>query len=149
MQEAYKLSILYYLAFTLLLISSAVILFENKIGFSYASILEYYIGNEDKFIPAKGNIGILKIILPHIFVFGLLAMVLLHFLVFTSHRYKKSTLTLIYATFITAMLEMFTPFFIINGYEFFVYIKLLSFFAFLSLVVYISWLLFYSITFDK
>ena len=93
MQKVYKLSILYYLAFILLLITSAIMLFENKIGFSATSILEYYLGSEEKFIPSKGYIGVLKIILPHIFVFGLLSMVLLHFLVFTKHKYKKSTIS--------------------------------------------------------
>jgi len=148
MQKAYKLSILYYLAFTLLLITSAIMLFENKIGFNITSILQYYIGNEENFIPSKSFIGILKIIKPHIFVFGLISMVLLHFLVFTSLRFKKSTIVLIYMTFITALLEMFTPLFIIQGYEFFAYIKLLSFFMFLVLITYILWLLFYSITYD-
>jgi len=148
MQKAYKLSILYYLSFTLLLVLSAIILFENKIGFSISSVLEYYLGSQEKFIPAKSAIGILKIILPHIFVFGLLGMVLMHFLVFTDKRYKKSTIVLIYTTYIVSILEMFTPLGIINGYEIFAYLKLLSFFLFLSLTVYISWLLFYSITFD-
>lgn len=148
MHQAYKLSILYYLAFVLLLITSAIMLFENKIGFSATSVMEYYLGSEEKFIPKKGYIGVLKIILPHIFVFGLLSMVLLHFLVFTTHRYKKNTLRLIIITYIVSILEMFSPFAILNGYEFFTYIKLVSFFAFLSLSVYISWLLFYSITHD-
>ncbi|MCF6339172.1 MAG: hypothetical protein L3J10_00240 [Sulfurimonas sp.] len=148
MQKSYKLSILYYLVFTLLLISSAIILFEHKIGFSFTSVLEYYIGNEEKFIPAQSTLGILKIILPHIFVFGLISMVLLHFIVFTNHREKKATLILIYVTFITAILEIFTPILIVNGFEFFAYVKLLSFFLFLLFIVYISWLLFYSITYD-
>ena len=148
MQKAYKLSILYYLLFSLLLIASAVMLFDHKIGFSFNGVLEYYIGNEDKFISSKDSASILKVLLPHIFVFGLLGMVLLHFLVFTQHRYKKSTLFLIYLTFITAILEMFTPFLIINGLEFFAYIKLLSFALFLLLILYISWLLFHSIIYD-
>lgn len=148
MQKAYKLSILYYLVFSLLLILSAVMLFEHKIGFSFQSVLEYYVGNEERFISAKSSAGILKLVLPHIFVFGLLAMVLLHFLVFTKQRYKNSTLTLIYMTFITALLEVFTPFMIISGFEFFAYVKLLSFFAFLALILYISWLLFDSIVYD-
>jgi len=147
MQKAYKLSIFYYLLFSLLLVISAVMLFEHKIGFSFNSILEYYVGNEEKFIPAKSLTGILKIILPHIFVFGLLAMVLLHFLVFTEHRYKKATSVLIYLTFITVLIEMFIPFLIVSGFEFFVYIKLLSFVLFLMLVLYISWLLLYSMIF--
>jgi len=148
MQKVYKLSIIYYLIFSLLLIASAVMLFEYKIGFSYSSILDYYIGNEDKFIPAKSSAGILKIVLPHIFAFGLISMVLLHFLVFTKLRYKKRTLTLIYLTFFSAILEIFTPLLIVNGFEFGAYVKLLSFFVFLVLIMYISWLLFYSIVND-
>lgn len=148
MQQAYKLSILYYLIFSLLLITSAVMLFEHKIGFSLNNILEYYIGNEEKFKPAKNSSGILKTILPHIFVFGLITMVLTHFLVFTKLRYKKSTLTLIYLTFITAFLEIAAPFLIVNGFEFFAYVKLLSFFLFLALILYISWLIFHSIVYE-
>ncbi|HEY9202889.1 MAG TPA: hypothetical protein VIM82_01040 [Sulfurimonas sp.] len=148
MQEAYKLSILYYLAFSLLLIVSAVMLFEHKIGFSYSAVLEYYVGNEERFIPAQSAGGILKIVLPHIFVFGLFAMVLLHFLVFTKLREEKSLLLLIYAAFGVAMLEVFSPFLIINGFEFFAYIKLFSFFALLAIILYISWLLFKSISYE-
>ncbi|PHS56204.1 MAG: hypothetical protein COB17_10025 [Sulfurimonas sp.] len=148
MHQAYKLSILYYLIFVLLLITSAVMLFKTNIGISPNLVLDYYIGNEERFITAKSSLGILKIIKPHIFTFALLSMVLLHFLIFTNKRYKKSTLFLIYVTYIVAIMEMFSPILIINGYEFFAYVKLFSFFFFLTLLVYISWLLFYSITFD-
>lgn len=142
MQQAYKLSIFYYLIFSLLLIVSAVMLFEHKIGFSYNSVLEYYIGNEDKFIPAQSAAGILKVVLPHIFVFGLFVMVLLHFLVFTELKAKKVFLVLIYATFISALLEIFAPFMIISGWGFFAYIKIFSFFIFLTLLLFTLWLLF-------
>lgn len=148
MQKAYKLSIIYYLIFSLLLILSAYMLFENKIGFSVQNVLDYYIGNEERFIPTKSAAGILKLVLPHIFVFGLFTMVLLHFLVFTNLRQKKSTLVLIYTTFTIALLEIFTPFMIIGGFEFFAYVKLFSFFAFLTLVLYLSWLLFYTIAYE-
>jgi len=148
MHKVYKVSILYYLLFSLLLVSSAIMLFELKIGFSIESILSYYRGNEEKFILAKNNIAILKMVLPHIFVFGLLSMVLLHFLIFTKHRFKKSTLAIIYATFISGILEIFSPFLIINGYDFFAFIKLFSFIIFLSLILYLLGLLFHSIVYD-
>lgn len=147
MTNAYKVSILYYLLFSLLLISSAYMLFENKIGFAFGDIVNYYVGNEEKFIAAKSYGGVLKIVLPHIFVFGLFAMVLLHFLVFTELRYKKSFLALIYAAFTTALLEIFTPFFIIGGFSFFAYIKIFTFFAFLAFLLIILWLIFRSIVF--
>lgn len=146
MQKGYKLSIFYYLIFTMLLVLSAIMLFEHKIGFSFTDVLQYYIGNEEKFISAQSPLGILKIILPHIFAFGLLSMVLLHFIVFTKLRYKKITIYIIYITFITAILEIFIPLLIVSGFELFAYIKLLSFFMFLSFIVYISWLIFHSIT---
>jgi len=148
MQKIYKLSIIYFLSFSILLIISAVMLFEQKIGFSFTNVLEYYMGNEEKFIVAKSSSGILKIVLPHIFVFGLISMVLLHFLVFTNHKDKKYTLLIIYLTFASAIFEIFTPFLIINGFEFFAYIKIVSFVLFLSLLVYISYLLFSSIVYN-
>lgn len=148
MQRAYKLSVIYYLAFAILLVISAIMLFKLKIGFSIESILEYYIGNEEKFIAARNTGAIFKMILPHIYVFGLLSMVLLHFIVFTKHRFQKSTIVLIWLTFTNGLLEIFTPFAIINGLAFFAYIKLLSFIIFLALILYIIWLLFNSIIND-
>ena len=74
-------------------------------------------------------------------------MVLLHFLVFADLKYKENITFLVYAAFGVALLEIFTPFMIIGGFEFFAYIKLFSFFTFLALLLYISWLLFKSITY--
>jgi len=75
-------------------------------------------------------------------------MVILHFLVFTKQRYKASTLVLIYTMLFTAFAEMFSPLMIINGYEIFAYVKLVSFITFLSTILYTLWLLFHSIVYD-
>lgn len=145
MIQAYKYSILYFLVFSLLLILSGTLLFEEKIGFSIAGILNYYLGNEETFTQPKSALSILKTVLPHIFAFGLFCMVILHFLIFTKNRNTKKAKILIYLIFITSFLELATPFLIIDGYEFFAYIKLLSFFLFEGLILYIAWLLFSSI----
>ena len=145
MTKAYKYSIVYFLAFSLLLLVSGIMLFEDKIGFSIQEITKYYLGDEEKFIVAKTSTGILKIVLPHIFAFGLFAMVILHFLIFTKHRDTKQLKTLIYLIFISAFFEIFSPFFLIIGADFFAYVKLTSFVLFEALVLYIAWLLFNSI----
>lgn len=145
MTQTYKYSILYFLAFSLLLVLSGIMLFEEKIGFSIVNITEYYLGNEEKFITSKTTSGILKIVLPHIFAFGLFSMVLLHFLIFTKHRDTRTLKILIYAIFLSGFLEIFSPFMIFFGSPFFAYIKILSFILFESLVLYISWLLINSI----
>ncbi|MFT5661041.1 MAG: hypothetical protein ACI9TV_001687 [Sulfurimonas sp.] len=145
MTQTYKYSIVYFLAFSMLLVGSGVMLFEQKIGFSTNAIVAYYLGDEDKFIVAKSSTGILKIVLPHLFAFGLFAMVILHFLIFTKYKDTKQIKILIYILFTSAFLEVFSPFFIILGAEFFSYIKITSFIVLESLIIYISWLLLNSI----
>ena len=143
MQRVYRLSVVYFLLFSILLLLSSFMLFEQKIGFSSEAVLRYYLGDEDSFIVAKSYGGTLKIILPHIFGFGLFGMVLLHFVAFTKH--KDGMKSLIYSTFFVAFCELSSPFFIIGGFESFAYVKLLSFVLFEVLFLYIIWLLFMSI----
>jgi len=148
MTQAYKYAILYFLVFSLLLLCSGILLFDHKIGFSIDGVLQYYLGSEETFTQEKTSLGILKIILPHLFAFGLFCMVLLHFLLFTNKRKLLQTKVLVYLLFTSAFLEITAPFLIINGYDFFAYVKLLSFFLFQALVIYTAWLLFFSIAYE-
>jgi len=148
MTTAYKFAIGYFLIFSVLLLMSSVMIFEYKIGFDKVSILNYYLGNEVLFIPAKSLSGILKIVLPHIFVFGLFSMVILHFMIFTKQRDTKKIKFLIYLLFVSVFLEIFTPMMIIGGFESFAYLKLLSFVVLESLIFYILYLLFFSIIYE-
>ena len=145
LQQAYKHLVLYFLAFSILLLISGFLLFEEKIGFHVEGVVNYYLGDAAQFINAKSIAGIFKIILPHIFVFGLFAMVVLHFLVFTEHKKTKKMMPLIYSTFSIAFLELFSPFLLLQGLEIFAYIKLFSFFALELLFLYIFYLLFRSV----
>ncbi len=148
MTKAYKGAILYFLLFSTLLLISSILLFEYKIGFSIEEVSRYYLGDEELFIPTKTVSGILKITLPHIFVFGLFSMVVLHFIVFTSYREKKNTTILVYLLFISSFFELFSPIIIILGFESFAYLKLFSFFVFECLIIYILYLLFFSIVYE-
>ncbi|WP_457743209.1 hypothetical protein [Sulfurimonas sp.] len=148
MTQTYKYAIVYFLAFSLLLLLSSVMLFDEKIGFSIDEITKYYLGDKESFVIAKTFAGVLKMILAHLFVFGLFSMVLLHFLIFTKYRDTRGMKILIYLLFMSAFLELFSPFMIILGVDFFAYIKLFSFVLFEGLVLYIGWLLFYSIVYN-
>ena len=148
MTQTYKLAIGYFLIFSLLLMTSGALLFEHKIGFGVETVSAYYLGDEDKFISAKTVGGILKTTLPHIFAFGLFLMVVLHFLVFTKERRKKTTKILIYLIFLSALIEIFSPFGVLFGLEFFAYLKISSFVALELLTLYAIWLLFHSVVYD-
>ncbi|MBU0720250.1 hypothetical protein KJ877_02795 [bacterium] len=145
MHKAYKISIIYFSLFVLLLLTSGYMIFELKIGFDAQRALSYYMGNEESFLAAKTNSGILKITLGHIFGFALLSMVVLHFLVFTKYRNKMFTKTLIYTILIAQFFEIFTPFLIINVSEVFIYLKIISFFVYMGLIPTVLYLLFDSI----
>jgi len=147
--KSYRYAIVYFLLFSFILLASASALFEIKIGFSPLGIMEYYNGNEEKFIPAKSFSGILKTALSHIFVFGLFIMVLLHFIVFTGYKNRAQTRWIIYLTFSTALIELSCAFFILSGYIFFAYLKVLSFVLFEFLILYIIWLLLMSIFYKR
>jgi hypothetical protein len=149
LNRAYSYAIGYFLLFSILLLFSSALIFADKIGFSYESVLHYYLGNEATFTPAKTYSGVLKTILPHIFAFGLFVMVVLHFLIFTKNRNGKEITLIISFTFLSAFLELFTPFLILLGYSFFAYVKIISFFLFELLLLYVLFILFKSILYDK
>ena len=143
--KEYKVIILYFLIFSLLLIWSSILLFEHKIGFSVDSIQTYYLGSIQENIREKTLFGLLKMVLPHLFAFGLFIMVLLHFLIFTKERGTLRAKSLIYIIFLSAFLEISSAFLIVLGIEFFAYVKLLSFAAFEVLIIYAIFLLFRSV----
>jgi len=145
LQQAYRYAVLYFLLFSLLLLGSSLLLFEDKIGLSVTAVLQYYLGNEEKFLVEKSWLTILKIILPHIFAFGLFFMVLLHFILFTKYKKSKQFIKLSYAIFIVGFLELSSPYFIIIGLDFFAYVKLISFILLELLLLYTLWLLLASI----
>ncbi len=145
MHKAYKISILYFSLFTLLLLASGYMIFDLKIGFEAQRALSYYIGDKELFMSAKTNSGILKLALPHIFGFALLSMVVLHFLIFTKFRNRVFVKILLYTILISQFFEIFTPFLIINISEIFIYLKILFFIIYIGLIPIVLYLLFDSI----
>lgn len=137
MHSAYKGIILYSLVFLYLLIVSAILIYTHNIGYLPSEVLFYYLG--DEYTPAKTLVGLLKVNLPHIFVFGLLGFVLLHFLVFTKYKAQTTKLSIIF--FSSAFLDLFCGVALIYGFEFVSYIKIVSFLLFMGSILYISTLL--------
>jgi len=145
MHRAYRVSIVYFSLFTLLLLTSGAMLFELKISFDIEHAISYYMGNDELFIAVKTNSGILKLVLPHIFAYGLLAMVILHFLNFTKYKNLRAIKVVVYLVFISQFFEIFTPFLVVNISESFIYLKIISFFIFMGLIPFVLYLLVKSI----
>ena len=148
MQNLYKLSILYFLLFSLLLIISSIALFEVKIGFSTHAVVAYYLGDAQNFNTKKSFVGILKIALPHIFAFSLFLMVVLHFLLFGKYKKSAHFKWLILLSFLSAFFEIFIPFGIIYTLEALAFVKIVSLILFELTLLYSLWLLFESIVYE-
>jgi len=149
MHNSYKIAIIYFILFSILLLISALMLFATKIGFSFVNITNYYLGNQELFMRAKSFSGLLKVIYPHIFSITLFGMVILHFIYFTSFAKTKLFKYLIILTYLSIFLEILSSFFIIFGAEFFSSIKLISFILMFILFLYSFWILLHSILIQK
>ena len=80
------------------------LLYFNKMSLSYASVVEYYLGNEDRFLPARSYQGMLEVSHFHLFAMGMLLLVLTHLVLFVpiANRIK---LALIVTPFVSAALD--------------------------------------------
>jgi len=149
MHNSYKLAIVYFIIFSGLLLVSAFMIFEHKIGFDAKSISLYYLGDEAKFIQAKTISGLLKVVYPHIFSIGLFAMVLLHFIYFTSFKKHKFFNYFIVGSYTIILLEIFSPFALLLSITIFASIKLISFVMMFLLFIIMFWLILHSIATQK
>ena len=103
-------------------------LFVEKYGLSVESITEYILGNEEKFIKPKSLLGLLEVIVPHMFVIPLFTFVVLHFLYYLPVR--RETIFLAFIVFLSGVLETMSGLLIYKYSNVFSYVKLLSFVIF-------------------
>ena len=62
------------------------LLYFHKMGLTYTSVTEYYLGSEEKFLPPRSYQGMLEISHFHLFAMGLLLLTLTHLMLFVPLR---------------------------------------------------------------
>lgn len=146
MHKAYQIALLYFLLFSVLLLLSGGLIFYDKIGFDAVSLRNYYLGDEALFMMPKSFFGVLKVLLAHLFSFGLFSFVILHFLRFITPFKGLGLLSI--TTLVVALLEVLSSFLILV-WEGFVYLKLITFFGFFSLMLLLFFILLRSILIEQ
>jgi hypothetical protein len=58
------------------------LLYFSKMGLTTASVVEYYLGSEERFLPARSYQGLLEVSHFHLFAMGMLLLVLTHLALF-------------------------------------------------------------------
>ena len=97
-------------------------LFITDVGTTVDSIFRYY--------SHKSFDGMIEVFIPHVLLISIALMGLLHFLVFIeilSNQFKETASHLL---FILLILDQVSPFGIMMGVKFFVYLKIISFILF-------------------
>lgn len=62
------------------------LLYFNKMGLTYASVTEYYLGSEERFLQPRSYQGMLEVTHFHLFAMGILLLTLTHLMLFVPLR---------------------------------------------------------------
>ena len=95
--------VLYALYVAALWVTNA-LLYLHKMGLSYASVVDYYRGNEEIFLSPRSYQGLLEVSHFHLFAMGMLLLVLTHLMLFVPLG-NRAKAWLIALPFLAAMLD--------------------------------------------
>lgn len=109
---------------------SGIWLFIEKFGLVPSQVVLYFAGDAENFILPKSVEGLLETAVPHFLAISTTIFVYAHFLLFTDVISEHKKYLLITALFVTAIIDIFSPFGIIYGYELFAWMKVLAFWSF-------------------
>lgn len=81
-----QLIIVLFVIYVALLWVTNALLYFGKMGLTYASVTEYYLGSEERFLQPRSYQGMLEISHFHLFAMGLLLLTLTHLMLFVPLR---------------------------------------------------------------
>ena len=142
MHQSYRFAIAYFSLFGTLLLFSGAALFVNKLGLSYESVSSFYLGNAEQFSQPKSIYGLLETALPHLGAMGLFIFVTAHFMLFTPKKQRQKTIAPAIILFIAALLDIGSGFLIVQGWTFFVGVKIIAFLTLQIIGLYLLYTLF-------
>ena len=80
------------------------LLYFSKMGLTTASVVEYYLGSEEQFLPARSYQGLLEVSHFHLFAMGMLLLVLTHLALFVPVS-PRAKMGLVVVPFFAAFLD--------------------------------------------
>jgi hypothetical protein len=128
--KLFAMLLFFALALISLQLASGIWLFVEKFGLLPSEVTLYFAGDEKNFIMPKSLEGLLETAVPHFLAISTTIFVYAHFLLFTQVISEKKKQLLIASLFLTAAVDILSPFGIIYGYEFFAWTKVLAFWSF-------------------
>ncbi len=124
-----QITLIFTLLFVLLLWITNVLIFIEKMGFSYESVSEYYVGSEENFRNPFSYTGLLEMTHIHLFLFAMALLLVNHLTVF-SRIPQFAKLLLIVFSFSAGLSDISSGWFIRYVSPSFTYLKIASFVIF-------------------
>lgn len=123
-----KLIIVFFLLYIAIFWLTNALLYFNKMGLTYQSVVDYYRGSEDKFLQPRSYQGLVEISHFHLFSMGILMLTLTHLLLFVP-LHPQAKAVLICLSFSSAFLNEASSWLVRFVHPLFAYLKIASFLA--------------------
>jgi hypothetical protein len=121
-----QLIIVLFVVYVAVLWLTNALLYFNKMGLTYASVSEYYLGSEEKFLPPRSYQGMLEIAHFHLFAMGILLLTLTHLMLFVPLRVELKPWFIV-VPFSAALLDEGGGWLVRFVHPLFAYVKIISF----------------------
>ena len=102
------------------------LLYFARMDLSYLSVVEYYLGSEERFLSPRSYQGLLEMSHYHLFAFGMLIMVLTHLMLFVPLS-NRTKLWLIVVPFLAGLLDEGAGWLVRYAHPLFAYVKIAGF----------------------
>jgi hypothetical protein len=99
-----RLIIVCFLVYSIALWVTNALLYFSKMGLTYQSVVDYYLGSEERFLQPRSVQGLLEITHFHMFAMGIFILTLAHLLLFVPVR-ARTKLWLISLSFLGGFLD--------------------------------------------
>jgi hypothetical protein len=137
-----RLIIFFFLFYLVFFWLSNALLYFQKMGLTYGSVVDYYLGSEERFLQPRSYQGLLEVSHFHLFSMGILMLTLTHLLLFVPLSPKRKAL-LIWLSFGSAFADEAAGWLVRFVHPSFAYLKIASFLALqLSLLLVMGFVLF-------
>ena len=124
-----QIILLFVLIYTGFLWLTNILLYVEKIGFTYTSVVDYYLGSDEEFRNPISYGGLLEVTHFHLFVFAIVLLLVSHLTVFSGIN-QRLKLPLITVSFISGFLDIASGWLIRFVSPEFAYLKVLGFIVF-------------------
>jgi len=121
-----QLIIVLFVVYVAILWLTNALLYFQKMGLTYASVTEYYLGSEEKFLPPRSYQGMLEISHFHLFAMGILLLTLTHLMLFVPLRSQLKPWFIV-VPFSAALLDEGSGWLVRFVHPLFAYLKIVGF----------------------